>query len=246
MINNVAEPSEIESSDAYQSIYDYAKSRGMNVNDTKAWMDLCRAFYDAHDYYPAIDCLHEASKLGKNLKNINALQAIIYYKLGKYHYTIHYCNRVTDIDPDEFYAWYLKGECYYHIRKYGKATRCLDRALMIRPDDKASIDLREMTEELSENYPDQAPRYTGKKREKDAQEIVLAILTGAEHPAVFYRKDKIVLNARRMPHIVDAHSQTVAERITRLKDRIRTLMTEHPDYRETYYGSMMAYRRQTE
>ena len=230
----------------YQRIYDYAKSRGLDVEDTQTWMKLCRAFCDINDYYTALDCLEEAGKLGKNLKNINALSAIIWYKLGRYHYTVFYCSRVTDIDPDEFYAWYLKGECYYHIRKYGKATRCLDRALSLRPGDEASMELREEAHRLSQVYPDQSPSYTKKLMEKDANEIVDAILNGTQHVAVFYRKDKIVLNPRKMRHITDASSQAVADRITRLKSRIRELMAQHPEYHQTNYGSMMAYRRNLE
>ena len=233
-----------ENSDSdYQRIYDFAKSKGLDVEDTQTWMNLCRAFYDLRDYYTALDCLEEAGKLGKNLKNINALKAIIWYKLGRYDYTIYYCNRVTDLDAEEFDAWYLKGECYYHIRKYGKATKCLDRALSLRPGDETSMRLREEANRLSQVYPDQSPSYTRKLMEKDAQEIFDAILNGTQHIAVFYRKDKIVLNPRKMGHITDASSQAVADRITRLKGRIRELMAQHQDYHETNYGSMMAYRR---
>ena len=246
MINNEEiSRSEIGCIDDSQSLYEFAKSNGMNVNDTQAWLKLCRVFYDKDEYYTAIECLDEALKLGKSLKNIYALKAIIYYKQRRYHWSIHFSNKVTDINPDEFNAWYLKGDAYYHIRKYGKATKCLDKALSLRPDDYASLKLWDSSIILSQKYPDQSPSYTKKKMEKDAKEIVNAILTGAEHQAVFYKKEKIVLNPRKISYLADASSQTVGERVNRLKGRIREIMTKQTGYVETYYGSMLAYQTNT-
>ena len=41
---------------------------------------------------------------------------------------------------------------------------------------------------------------------------------------------------------MDAHSQTIQDRIKRLRTRIRELMAHHTEYTETYYGSMLAYQ----
>lgn len=78
--------------------------------------------------------------------------------------------------------------------------------------------------------------------ENDAQEIVKAITSGTEHPAVFIKKNKTVVNARKISHVVEAHSQTVGERVNRLKTRVREIMAQHDDFVETYYGPMLAYQ----
>ena len=234
--------SEIEESIFY-NLPGFAKSKGVDVNDVHSWKKLCRAFYDMNEHYLAIECLDEALKLGEDLKNLYALKAIIYYQLRNYRWCINYTKRVAELDPGEFYAWYVMGECYYHVGKYGKAVKCLDRALSLRPGDEASMKVREEAFSLSQVYPDRSRSYTRKLMEVDAQEIVEAILNGTQHVAIFYSKDKIVLNPRKIDYITDASSQAVSDRIIRLKGKIRELMSQHPGYLETNYRSMMAYRR---
>jgi len=234
--------SENGSVDEYQNLYDFAKAQEMDVKDTQAWLELFKEFYKAREYIAAQECLDQAIRLGHGLEELYTLKAIVYYKQGRYHYAIHYLDKVTDIDPDEIHSWFLKGDAYYRIGQYGQAVKCLDKAHALNPGDEESLRLRDSALTLSRIYPDQAPRYTRKRMEKDVQEIVNAITTGTEHPAVYYRNDKAVLNPRKIPNLIDAHSQTVGERSRRLKDRVRQVMATQTGYVETHYRSMLAYQ----
>jgi len=93
---------------------------------------------------------------------------------------------------------------------------------------------------LSEGVIPQSKPY---KVEKDATEIVNAILSGAEHPCVIRRGELIAINPRNIPELTDAPMQTIEGRSKRLRARIMELMKPHPEFELTRYRSMIAYRR---
>lgn len=77
---------------------------------------------------------------------------------------------------------------------------------------------------------------------KDAQAIVEAIVGGVEHPCVTRRGDLFIINPRKIPELMNAPKQTVEGRVKRLKFRIRDLIKSHPEFEETRYRNMLAYR----
>lgn len=77
---------------------------------------------------------------------------------------------------------------------------------------------------------------------KDAQVIVDAIRQGIDHPCISRKGDLLVINPRKIPELTDAPLQTEEGRVKRLKSHIRELMKDYPEFEETKYRNMLAYK----
>ena len=128
------------------------------------------------------------------------------------------------------FEWKRPVLCFQLIRHPGglrRQTWCLDFG----------------TDEVSLESEGVIPQSKPYKVERDAVEIVNAILSGGEHPCIIRRRDLIAINPRKIPELVNAPKQTVDGRAKRLKARVMELMKPHPEFELTMYRNMMAYRR---
>ena len=94
----------------------------------------------------------------------------------------------------------------------------------------------------SEGSIPQSPYYTAKITRNEAQAIMNALKHDAEHPAVIRRDNLFIINPRKISELTDAPKQTVEGRVKRLKPCIKNLMKKHPEFKETKYRNMLAYR----
>lgn len=71
------------------------------------------------------------------------------------------------------------------------------------------------------------------KTSEEAPAIVEAIVRGADHPYISRIRDLVVINPKEL--FSDSSSK-------RLKKRIKTLMSQYPEFMEAKYRTMLAYR----
>jgi hypothetical protein len=130
----------------------------------------------------------------------------------------------------DYFQWKRPVLCFKLIRHPGDLRR-------------QTWEINFSTDEVSLVSEGIIPQSKPYKVERDAVEIMNAILSGGEHPCIIRRRGLIVINPRKIPELVNAPKQTVEGRAKRLRTQIMELMKSHPEFELTHYRSMMAYKR---
>lgn len=81
------------------------------------------------------------------------------------------------------------------------------------------------------------------KADKDAGEIVKAIVEGDDHPAIEIRRGLCVIKTKKISRVHDSTDSTASSRRKRLKFKIQELMASHPEFEEAPYGRYLAYKK---
>jgi len=76
----------------------------------------------------------QSSKNSKNEISSNVATAFNMYKEGRYQTALVYCDKAIKKNPNDKWAWYLKGKVYYHLKESSKAVECFNKSIQIDPN----------------------------------------------------------------------------------------------------------------
>ncbi|AEF96068.1 tetratricopeptide repeat protein [Methanotorris igneus] len=76
----------------------------------------------------------QSSKNSKNEISPNVATAFNMYKEGRYQTALIYCDKAIKENPNDKWAWYLKGKIYYQLNESAKAVECFNKSIRIDPN----------------------------------------------------------------------------------------------------------------
>jgi len=100
--------------------------------NANAWLLKGRILKDAqfpNNMKNALRCFEEVIKLNPVYENALMEYIVAHYWLGTLDKHIDICDRLLDINPNNYEAWYWKGVVLLGEREYGKAIVALDKAI---------------------------------------------------------------------------------------------------------------------
>ena len=75
----------------------------------------------------------ESKKEGDEISP-NVANAFEMYKQGRYQSALVYCDKAIKENPNDKWAWYLKGKVYYQLNKSAEAIECFNKSIQIDPN----------------------------------------------------------------------------------------------------------------
>lgn len=130
----------------------FIKSLEIDPNYARSIHNMGVAYAGKKEYEKALEYFDKAIALVKSGKDTSSLpvelsyigKAQIFQSLKKYEEVIKCYDKILEIDPKCFSAWYNKGIGLYNLDKIKEALECFEECILLNPNDENSKKNKEL------------------------------------------------------------------------------------------------------
>ena len=110
------------------------KTRKQVKNFQQVWLKKAKAQRQLDDYEAALQTCNNALRYYQSPQLLNYCKALTLYGLGRYEEAISAYNESIEIDPDDIWSWYNRGEAYTKLQQYDRAILDFKKVIQLDSD----------------------------------------------------------------------------------------------------------------